>query len=110
MTFVTGMAFGLTPGLAVSGWPVQEFFALSHRSAVGAGGTGARRVLVISELAFAAMLLVAAGLLIRSYVQLQHVETGFEPEGVTTFSVSLPAPGMRIPQVPARSCRRCSRD
>jgi len=37
------------------------------------------------------MLLVAAGLLIRSYVQLQRVEPGFDPEGVTTFSLSLPA-------------------
>ena len=52
---------------------------------------GARRALVISELAGAAMLLIGAGLLIRSYVQLQHVEPGFEPGGVTTFSLSLPA-------------------
>jgi putative ABC transport system permease protein len=37
------------------------------------------------------MLLVGAGLLIRTYVQLQRVEPGFESEGVTTFSVSLPA-------------------
>lgn len=37
------------------------------------------------------MLLVGAGLLIRSYIQLQHVEPGFESEGVTTFSLSLPA-------------------
>ena len=46
-------------------------------------------MLVISELAGAAMLLVAAGLLMRSYVQLQRVEPGFNPEGVTTFSLSL---------------------
>jgi putative ABC transport system permease protein len=91
MTLVTSIACGLTPALAVSGWSIQGFFASSNRGAVGTGGTGARRVLVISELAAAAMLLVGAGLLIRSYVQLQHVEPGFEPEGVTTFSVSLPA-------------------
>ena len=47
-----------------------------------------------------AMLLVAAGLLIRSYVQLQHVETGFESEGVTTFSVSLPAARYSDPASP----------
>ena len=66
-------------------------FSRCNRGAVGASGTGARRVLVISELAGAAMLLVGAGLLIRSYIQLQHVEPGFESEGVTTFSLSLPA-------------------
>jgi putative ABC transport system permease protein len=46
---------------------------------------------VISELAGAAMLLVGAGLLIHSYVQLQHVEPGFESKGITTFTLSLPA-------------------
>ena len=46
------------------------------------------------------MLLVGAGLLIRSYVQLQHVEPGFEPEGVTTFSLSLPAARYADPASP----------
>jgi putative ABC transport system permease protein len=91
LALVTSIASGLTPALAVSGRSIHRFFGLSNRGAVGASGTGARRVLVISELAGAAMLLVGAGLLIRSYVQLQHVEPGFEPEGVTTFSLSLPA-------------------
>jgi putative ABC transport system permease protein len=77
--------------LAVSGRSSERFLGLSGRGAVGARGTGARRVLVISELAGAAMLLAGAGLLIRSYMQLQHVEPGFASEDVTTFSVSLPA-------------------
>ena len=88
MTLVTSVAFGLAPALTASG---GRSFALSNRGDVGASGTGARRVLVISELAGAAMLLVGAGLLIRSYVELQHVEPGFEANGVTTFSLSLPA-------------------
>ena len=46
------------------------------------------------------MLLVAAGLLIRSYVQLHQVEPGFEPEGVTTFSLSLPAARYADPASP----------
>jgi putative ABC transport system permease protein len=91
LAFITSIASGLTPALAVSGRSLHRSFGLSSRGAVGASGTRARRVLVISELAGAAMLLVGAGLLIRSYVQLQHVEPGFEPEGVTTFSLSLPA-------------------
>jgi putative ABC transport system permease protein len=48
-------------------------------------------MLVIAELALAVMLLAGAGLLIRSYVRLAHVAPGFEPQGVVTFSVSLPA-------------------
>ena len=46
------------------------------------------------------MLLVGAGLLIRSYVQLQHVEPGFDPQGVTTFSLSLPAARYADPASP----------
>ena len=91
LPLVTSIASGLTPALAVSGRSSHRFSGLSNRGAAGASGTRARRALVISELAAAAMLLVAAGLFIRSYVQLQRVEPGFEPEGVTTFSLLLPA-------------------
>ena len=91
LALVTSIASGLTPALALSARSIHRVFGLSNRGAVGATGAGARRLLVVSELAAAAMLLVGAGLFIRSYVQLQHVEPGFEPEGVTTFSLSLPA-------------------
>ena len=100
IALVTSFAFGLTPALAISGRSAHRFFSSSNRGAIGASGTRARRLLVISELAGAAMLLVGAGLLIRSYVQLQHVEPGFEPEGVTTFSVSLPAARYSDPAAP----------
>ena len=88
---VTSVVFGLAPAVMVSGRPAQGFFALGSRGAVGKSTTGARRLLVVSELAFAAMLLVCSGLLIRSYLQLQRVEPGFDPEGVATFGLSLPA-------------------
>ena len=90
LALMTSLAAGLTPALAISGRSMHRFFGLSDRGSVGASGTVARRALVMSELAGAAMLLVAAGLLVRSDVQLQHVDPGFEPEGVTTFSLSLP--------------------
>jgi predicted permease len=101
MAVVTSLAFGLTPALAISGRS-NRVFRLSTRGDVSTSGTGARRVLVISELAGAAVLLIAAGLLIRSYVQLQHVEPGFEPVGVTTFSLSLPAARYADPAAPRR--------
>jgi putative ABC transport system permease protein len=89
ISFATSIACGLAPALAVSGRSTHRF-ALSSRRGLGSTATRARRVLAISELAGAAMLLVGAGLLIRSYAQLQHVDPGFDPEGVTTFSLSLP--------------------
>jgi putative ABC transport system permease protein len=87
----TSVAFGLTPAVLVSGRSRNRFFTSSGRGTVGKGTTGARRLLVVSELAFAAMLLVSSGLLIRSYLQLQNVQPGFDPEGVMTFGLSLPA-------------------
>ena len=100
ITLVTSIACGLTPALAASSRSKQRWLSVSSRSGVGPTRTGARRVLVISELAGAAMLLVAAGLLVRSYVQLQHVEPGFDPRSVTTFSLSLPAARYADPATP----------
>jgi putative ABC transport system permease protein len=88
---VTSIAFGLTPAAWSSGWLTDGPAAMRSRGTVGPSGTGTRRLLVVCELAFAVVLLAGAGLLIRSYVALQHVEPGFEPEGVVTFSLSLPA-------------------
>ena len=89
VAIATSIAFGLTPARS---------FALSSRGAIGKSTTGARRLLVISELAFAAMLLVSSGLLIRSYLQLQRVEPGFDPENVATFGLSLPAAKYPAPE------------
>ncbi|HEY7058829.1 MAG TPA: ABC transporter permease [Vicinamibacterales bacterium] len=88
---VTSIVFGVTPAVSVSGRFAHGSFALGSRGAVGTGTKGTRRLLVVSELAFAAMLLVGSGLLIRSYLQLQRIEPGFDPEGVVTFGLSLPA-------------------
>lgn len=86
----TSIAFGLAPAVLVSRRSIDASFSLSSRGAVGKMTTRARRLLVVSELAFAAMLLVSAGLLIRSYLQLQRVDPGFDPKGVATFGVALP--------------------
>jgi putative ABC transport system permease protein len=94
----TSLAFGLTPAVLVSGRSAGRTFGLSSRGAVGKSTTGARRLLVVSELAFAAMLLVSSGLLIRSYLQLQRVEPGFDAGGVATFGLSLPVAKYPAPE------------
>ncbi|HUQ87279.1 MAG TPA: ABC transporter permease [Vicinamibacterales bacterium] len=100
LALLTSIVSGLAPALAISGRSIGRSFLLRDRGAAGASGTRARRVLVMSELAGAAMLLVAAGLLIRSYVELQRVAPGFDPEGVTTFSVALPVARYSDPDSP----------
>ncbi len=95
---VTSLIFGLTPAISASGWSGAGF--APSRGVVGGNGTRPRRVLVVAELALAVMLLAGAGLLIRSYVQIQHVAPGFDPEGVVTFSLSLPAAKYSDPAAP----------
>jgi predicted permease len=87
---ITSLVFGLVPALSASRGLSGAGSSLS-RGAVGEAGRRPRRWLAVSELALAVMLLAGAGLLIRSYIQLLRVAPGFDPEGVVTFSLSMPA-------------------
>ncbi|MDE3154767.1 MAG: ABC transporter permease [Acidobacteriota bacterium] len=88
-TLLAGLLFGLAPALKTSGADVQN--ALKEG---GRGGSGVRHrtqtVLVIAEVALALVLLVGAGLMIRTLTRLWSVNPGFDPHGVVTFAVSLP--------------------
>src|SRR5437763_10112156 len=59
-------------------------------STVVAGHIRLRNLLVIGEMALAVLLLVAAGLMIRSFVRFQAASIGFNPDGVLTFMLELP--------------------
>jgi putative ABC transport system permease protein len=86
----TSVLFGLMPALSASGGAVARFIGAAGRGTVGAGPSRPRRALVVCEMALAVMLLVGAGLLIRSYLRLQQVSPGFDPDGIITFNLSLP--------------------
>lgn len=75
---------------------------LKHGARTGTAAPGAsrlRRLLVAGELAAAVVLLVAAGLLARSFIGLLHIDLGFDPRNVLTFDLHVPAP--RYPTVEA---------
>ncbi len=86
----TSVLFGLAPALASTGSVLARVIAGAGRGAVG-GGTRTRKTLVVCEMALAVVLLVGAGLLVRSYDALQQVNPGFNPDHVLTASISLPA-------------------
>jgi putative ABC transport system permease protein len=86
----TSVLFGLAPALASTGGAVARFIGSAGRGAAGPGNTRLRKALVVCELALAVVLLVGAGLLIRSYQRLQQVNPGFDADHVVTFNVSLP--------------------
>jgi predicted permease len=85
---VAGILFGLFPALKISRTNVQETLKEGGRGASGSG-QGVHGTLVIVETALALVLLIGAGLMLRSLVQLWNVDPGFNPRNVLTFGVSL---------------------
>ena len=88
---VTGLLFGLAPARQLSRLNVHEDLKQSARGGSGARQRRIRAVLVAGEIALSLVLLVAAGLTVRSFVQLQRVPAGFDPDGVLTVTISPPA-------------------
>jgi predicted permease len=87
---VTSVLFGLVPALATTGSAIARFITTAGRGAIGHGGTRIRKTLVVSEMALAVILLVGAGLLVRSYQRISDVDPGFSPDHVLTFTIGLP--------------------
>jgi predicted permease len=90
LAIVTGVLFGLAPALKTSSPNLAETMRESSRTAtVGAGTHRVRSALVIGEIALGVMLLVGAGLLLRSLNRLAHVDLGFDPNHLLTASFDL---------------------
>jgi predicted permease len=87
VTLGAGVFFGLAPAIASS--RVDPGLTLSSRTTTGRASAGIRRTLTIAEVALAVVLLVGAGLLIRTFVNLTSVELGFNPEGIVVGRMSL---------------------
>src|SRR6202451_3056305 len=95
ISLLVGLLFGLTPALKTSQPDLHETLKQGGR---GASGTRhrAQGVFVVVELALALVLLVGAGLTVRSLMKLWSVDPGFSPHNVLTFWLSLP-PSMMSP-------------
>ena len=88
VALITGLVFGVTPALQTSGPGITG--ALKDASRGSTGGrerAWIRNSLVVAEIAFACVLLVGAGLLIRSLVSVLEVNMGFEPARTSTIRV-----------------------
>ncbi len=91
LTLLTGIVFGLFPALEASRFDLSEPLKESGKSVIG--GTGASRMrsaFVVAQVALALVLLVGAGLLMKSLNRLQSVDPGFDPQNLLTVRVSLP--------------------
>ena len=91
LTVLTGLLFGLVPALQLARSNHSPALNDGSRGSSGASGQGLRRVLVVAEMAIALMLLVGGGLLLRSFAGMQRADLGFDPDGVTSAFVQIPA-------------------
>jgi putative ABC transport system permease protein len=90
VSLVTGLLFGLAPGIQLSGGELTESLKQTGSRWASAGGQCLKNALVVSEIALALVLLIGAGLLIKSFVRLRLVDPGFLPENVLTMTVFPP--------------------
>jgi predicted permease len=89
VAMLTGILFGLAPALRSSNIDLNQTLKEGGRSLVGSGHHRLRSILVVTEIALSLVLLVGAGLLIRSFMRVQQVEPGFAARNVATLRLSV---------------------
>jgi putative ABC transport system permease protein len=93
VSLLTGIIFGLVPALQTTKPDINEWLKEGQRSSGGGSGRkSVRSWLVVTEMALALILLIGAGLLIKSFLRLWQVEPGFNPHNVLTMAISLSPP------------------
>ena len=102
VSILTGLVFGLTPALRAARVDLNISLRAGGRNTQGEGGFGSSRLrlrslLVVSEVALSLMLLIGAGLLVRSFMRLQNVSPGFDPAGVVSHADRTHGPAVSEP-------------
>jgi putative ABC transport system permease protein len=87
---LVGVLFGLAPARQLSRVDIHDDLKQSSRGLSGGSQQRLRCMLVAAEIALSLVLLVAAGLTVRSFIRVQQVPTGFSPDGVVTVTISPP--------------------
>jgi putative ABC transport system permease protein len=91
LSLATSLVFGLAPALHAAKGGVSAALTSFGRGSGGPRGARTRDLLVVAQVAVSFVMLIVAGLLIRSLWQLQRVDPAFDPRGVFTAAIALPA-------------------
>ncbi len=98
VTVLTGLVFGMAPALGSRGFGMSQ--ALQRESRSASGGVTLRRVrqaLVVAQLGLSLTLLIGAGLLAKSFLELRSTNPGFRTENLLTARMTLAGPGYATP-------------
>jgi predicted permease len=85
----TGVLFGLAPALRAAGTDLQSALREAGRGLVSGGGQRLRSALVVGEVALAVVLIIGAGLMTRSFIELLRVDLGFRPERLLAVNFTI---------------------
>jgi putative ABC transport system permease protein len=98
VTLLTVLIFGAAPALQASKIDLNKALKEGGRGSSGAGRYQTLRLLVVVETALSLVLLIGAGLMMRSFMRLQHTDFGFNPENLLTLRLNLPVTKYDHPQ------------
>jgi putative ABC transport system permease protein len=87
---LTGIVFGLAPALQASRTDLQEALKEGGRGTAGGGRAWIRNTLVVAEVALSLLLLIGASLFVRSFLNLQRANSGFDPAPLMTMRFFMP--------------------
>ncbi len=90
VSVATGVLFGLAPALRMSRGNFQPALQAGRRTSAGSEHQRLRRILLVSEVAISLMLLIGAGLMMKSTARLLAVDPGFRPQNLLTMQVAVP--------------------
>jgi putative ABC transport system permease protein len=91
LSLIAGLIFGIVPALQYSRPNLSETLKEGGRTTTGLRGPGLGRLLVVSEISLALVLLIGAGLMLKSFTRLRHISPGFAAANRLTLQIGLPA-------------------
>jgi predicted permease len=115
LSVFSGIVFGLAPALRLSKIDLHTSLKEAGRGSSGASavwgrGSRLRKLLVVAQLALSVVLLIGAGLLMRSFVRLHDVHPGFNPKNVLTFGLTMTGPKYQKREIVVETYRQlCER-